>query len=813
LQARGVLTGVGGNKFNPGGEFTRAGVVQIVYNLISQIADKDVTGVTVANDFVIRKTGVTLKDTTVKGDLVIAQGVGDGDVWLDNVDVKGQLLVYGGGSNSVHIKGNSKVPNVIVNKPASAGNQTVSVKVEGAASVPLVTVIGNNVIVTGNIAKLVIDSPDAIVTLAEGATVTELIIHEAAAGVSVTVNAGATVTTATVAANDVGIVGDGTVTNVTVAKEVTTVTTVGTPNATIENNSTAGVTDSKGTTIATAGTTGKTSSTGDASTTTTTPATDNSTSSNNNSSSNNSSNNNSSNNNNSNNNNNDTGSGDDIYASASTLEELQALFDDEDSVVQTIFLANDITIGYGETLTTTPNKSIYIIGVTLTVASGGTIAVDVNSQYIAIGVGYGGNLVVEDGGQITGSGNRVQLPVNDLEGLKEALDKYYVDSIVLNGVAEIATDEELTIYASKNVFVTNYADEYNPETGYIHYTSSQLTVNGTLTVNGNLNISTVLADDGQWYSGELINNGTIKVEGEGIINIEGKDIYRYAQLYVDGNVSGDGTITSNDFGSVSFTASDEPHLRELLEVSYVNNVLIQSDLELEDDLIIPAGKSVNVSPNWNYGVGSNASLTVPSDVTITVRGTLYFNAGTVNGATLMTRLINNGTIDIVAEEGKRADLTVYGVLSGAGDITRNGENASFWLAVRTPNELSAAVAPNATNTNVEILGNITITANLTIPADKILQINGDYTSGNYVASSLTIAPGITLTVDGYVYFVQGNSNGIHVVGKLINNGAIVVNQGGYIDLYNEPDNSLYPDVGHVPGTISGDGFWTGKPNN
>ena len=64
---------------------------------------------------VISQKNVVMKNATVNGNLLIAQGVGTGDVTLDNVKVKGSLIVLGGGPNSIKLK-NSTVNSVLVDK-------------------------------------------------------------------------------------------------------------------------------------------------------------------------------------------------------------------------------------------------------------------------------------------------------------------------------------------------------------------------------------------------------------------------------------------------------------------------------------------------------------------------------------------------------------------------------------------------------------------------------------------------------------------------------------------------------------------------
>jgi len=69
----------------------------------------------IQGDVDITAAGVTLRNTKVSGDLLIARSVGYGSVTLSNVVVQGTLKVEGGGSNSV-VLNNSTIPDVIVSK-------------------------------------------------------------------------------------------------------------------------------------------------------------------------------------------------------------------------------------------------------------------------------------------------------------------------------------------------------------------------------------------------------------------------------------------------------------------------------------------------------------------------------------------------------------------------------------------------------------------------------------------------------------------------------------------------------------------------
>lgn len=91
-------------KFNPLNNLTRAEAVTMLNNVLQN-----------GKNEVIYKAGTELKDTTVEGDLIIAKTVGDGDVHLTNVEVKGTIKVYGGGANSVYFN-NVKVARIEVEK-------------------------------------------------------------------------------------------------------------------------------------------------------------------------------------------------------------------------------------------------------------------------------------------------------------------------------------------------------------------------------------------------------------------------------------------------------------------------------------------------------------------------------------------------------------------------------------------------------------------------------------------------------------------------------------------------------------------------
>ncbi|WP_339179812.1 InlB B-repeat-containing protein [Paenibacillus sp. FSL R5-0701] len=89
----------------------------------------------VNGDVIINVAGVTLENYEIKGDLLLASGIGSGDVTIKNVKVHGTTNVEGGGENSIHFV-DSALVNVLVNKK----DGTVRLVAEGTTTAQKVIV-------------------------------------------------------------------------------------------------------------------------------------------------------------------------------------------------------------------------------------------------------------------------------------------------------------------------------------------------------------------------------------------------------------------------------------------------------------------------------------------------------------------------------------------------------------------------------------------------------------------------------------------------------------------------------------------------
>ncbi len=143
-----IMIGDGKRSFRPEASMTRAEAVVVldrsIVSLGGQRMTYDQVGVygpegsvqTVKKDVIVNVPGVTLRNMKIEGNLLLAAGIGEGEVTLNNVTVIGKTTVNGGGSNSIHFL-NSTLATVIVDK--RSGN--VRVLLEGSTTVASLTIL------------------------------------------------------------------------------------------------------------------------------------------------------------------------------------------------------------------------------------------------------------------------------------------------------------------------------------------------------------------------------------------------------------------------------------------------------------------------------------------------------------------------------------------------------------------------------------------------------------------------------------------------------------------------------------------------
>lgn len=212
-------------KLNPTGSITRQEFAQVVYNTVKSYISKagTVTAVTDGN-VMVNVPGVTLQNLTVKGDLIVGDGVANGDIILDNVKVEGRLVVRGGGQNSIKIINHSAVGNIVVSKTSDGAVRVVA---DSTSSVEVVYVDDgkDGIIVEGTVSTLTIAGTTDVEIKG---TVKNVVVTEEAKGAEISVAAGATVEKLESNADNIIVAGEGKITDAVVNGDNTAINVVGT---------------------------------------------------------------------------------------------------------------------------------------------------------------------------------------------------------------------------------------------------------------------------------------------------------------------------------------------------------------------------------------------------------------------------------------------------------------------------------------------------------------------------------------------------------------------------------------------------------
>ncbi|GGD58269.1 hypothetical protein GCM10010911_15100 [Paenibacillus nasutitermitis] len=108
-----LMEGYPDGSFKPQSVITRAEMIIVLdrvmaegnlsYNKAGTYGPSEGTKI-VKGNVVVNAPGVTLRNMVINGNVLVAEGVGEGDAFMDHVTVKGTAAINGGGLNSVHLK-------------------------------------------------------------------------------------------------------------------------------------------------------------------------------------------------------------------------------------------------------------------------------------------------------------------------------------------------------------------------------------------------------------------------------------------------------------------------------------------------------------------------------------------------------------------------------------------------------------------------------------------------------------------------------------------------------------------------------------
>ncbi|MFI3174122.1 MAG: S-layer homology domain-containing protein [Bacillota bacterium] len=159
LNEQGIINGKTATIFDPKSSITRAEFVTILDQAIATLVSASTTlEEDIAGNVVISSRDVKLQNMEIDGDLILAEGIGEGDIYVDNVTIKGNITIKGGGENSVYFNEVVVDGFVIIEKEYGA----VRVVTSGVDGITRIEISGD----------VIINSENAV-----GTSMTEIVIN------------------------------------------------------------------------------------------------------------------------------------------------------------------------------------------------------------------------------------------------------------------------------------------------------------------------------------------------------------------------------------------------------------------------------------------------------------------------------------------------------------------------------------------------------------------------------------------------------------------------------------------------------------
>jgi hypothetical protein len=139
LVEKGVISGYPDGSFRPRGFLTRAQAITMLDNMFTNVYSPEslFSHVYLQGDVLMRTPGAVMSDSFIDGDVVVGDGVGNGDVTIANSTISGRLVIRGGGPRSVILSNAHVAGGIYV---ASFGTDT-HISITNGSTVPILEAI------------------------------------------------------------------------------------------------------------------------------------------------------------------------------------------------------------------------------------------------------------------------------------------------------------------------------------------------------------------------------------------------------------------------------------------------------------------------------------------------------------------------------------------------------------------------------------------------------------------------------------------------------------------------------------------------
>ena len=239
---KGYIKGYSDNTFKSQNNITRSEAVVLISRVSGEVYNaegnygRNEEIKTIRGNVTVACAGVNLSNLHIKGDLYLTEGIGDGEVSLDNVKVDGKTIIKGGGPDSILIinsdlnivvintktgqvrvlaKGDTKIDNVVVSSSAKLEEEELTGDGFGNCFVNVPE--GEEVIFAGEFKNVEIHSPNMNLNVASG-NIEDLTISDKAENTNIEVGKNATIGNANIKAA-AKITGEGKIDNVNIESD------------------------------------------------------------------------------------------------------------------------------------------------------------------------------------------------------------------------------------------------------------------------------------------------------------------------------------------------------------------------------------------------------------------------------------------------------------------------------------------------------------------------------------------------------------------------------------------------------------------
>ena len=168
---------------------------------------------TISGTAVVKAPDTTLQNLVIKGDLIIAESVGTGDVTLRNITVEGKTYVRGGGKNSIRIIGGQYNGNIVIENTPDGGTRISVVNAQGISVVIATGEPGEKVILEGAFKSVEVNAANVSITTQGATTIGSMTVNTEGAKIELAQGTTVSTFTANVA---VAVTGTGTITTATI---------------------------------------------------------------------------------------------------------------------------------------------------------------------------------------------------------------------------------------------------------------------------------------------------------------------------------------------------------------------------------------------------------------------------------------------------------------------------------------------------------------------------------------------------------------------------------------------------------------------